>query len=504
MTRTAADPTHQAARQIAAASGMAQAGRRDEARVLLHDLVAAHPDEAEAHAALARFLLDDFEFAAAEPHLLRCIALAGETPDRLWPLAMAQRRQRRFEPAADSFARFLDLAAADDPRRHEAHTERLHVLRKLRRHAEAEAAARAAAAAFPADGDFIAVIGESLLMQGREAEAESVLERALEVDPQQTESRALLRAIRAGRAGSDAPDAQPIRTRAWPTSLPRLGDVRQVIRSSLLAGYPQGGRFITPESRFLTMGSCFAINLAKRLRAAGYATDSEFVGEEVNSTYANRYLLEWVEKGAVDAQTEAMEEAYGEGLRERFRASFAACDVFVFTLGLAPCFFSRASGDFFFMAGRSPYANAYLRRTFEMRTTSVAENQANIAAIVDSVRRLARPDARIVLSVSPAPLGATSEFASPVIADCVSKSTLRIACHEAMKTLDPAQVSYWPSFEMVRWLGGHFGHDFEPAFARDDGNSRHVSTWLVDAIIDLFLETYSQPPQAGGAAPADA
>jgi hypothetical protein len=90
-------------------------------------------------------------------------------------------------------------------------------------------------------------------------------------------------------------------------------------------------------------------------------------------------------------------------------------------------------------------------------------------------------------------MGATTEFRSAVIADCLSKSTLRVACHEALQELDGERVVYWPSFEIVRWLGAHFGHDFEPAFGVDDGNNRHVSTWLVDTIIDLFLETYSQP-----------
>lgn len=465
----------------------------DDARAQAAVRIAADPNDAAAHAALAEALLAGFDFAAAEPHLARCIALAGESADRLWSLAMVQRRQRRFEPAAESFARFLALASPEDPRLREAHGERLRALRKLRRFPDAEAAAREAIAAFPTDGGFFGVLGEALVMQDRAAEAEPILEHAVEIDPEHTEPRALLRAI---RAVSGAVAMPPLKTRAWPSSLPRLGDVRQVIRSSVLAGYPQGGRFITPQTSFLTMGSCFAINLARRLVAAGYAADSEFVGEEVNSTYANRYLLEWIEHGPVDSQTQAMQEAYGDALRARFRRSFAACDVFVFTLGLAPCFFSRGGGEFVFLNGQSGFTAAYLRNNFEMRTTSVAENRDNIGRIIDAVGRLARPGAKIVLSVSPVPLGATSEFASPVIADCISKSTLRVACHEAMKDQDPARVVYWPSFEMVRWLGGHFGHDFEPAFARDDGNSRHVSTWLVDTIIDLFLQTYSVQSKA--------
>jgi tetratricopeptide (TPR) repeat protein len=446
------------------------------------------PDSA-ANAEDAQALYDVFDYAGAEAAAGRRVSSGDPTPDDLWLLGMAQRMQRRFEPAIDTFTRFLSLAGGD-PRVEQVQSERLHCVRKLQRYEEAERFARAAADAFPANGYFTRVLGEALLMRGQRAEAERWLQHTLRTDPSETEARAMLRALSA--AGEGAAAAAPVKTVAWPQSLPKLGDMRQAIRHSLLRGYPQTGRFIGADSRFLTLGSCFANNLAVRLRAAGYNADTEFLGEEVNSTYANRYLLEWIEKGAVDSQTEAMHDAYGEEMRQRFREGFAACDVFVFTLGLAPCFFSRATGDFFFMNGSSALTTRFLRQNCEMRSTSVAENQANLQAIVQAVERLAGPAVRIVLTVSPVPLAASTEFASAVIADCISKSILRVACHEALKRMDARRALYWPSFEMVRWLGAHFGHDFEPAFGADDANNRHVSTWLVDTIIDLFLETYSE------------
>lgn len=450
------------------------------------DSTSPPPEDAEA-------LFEAFDWAGTEAAVSRRIEAREATADDLWLLARAQRKQRRLEQAAASCTRFLAVAG-DDPRVEEAHAERLHCARKLSRHADAEQFAREAAQAFPANGYFPRILGEALLMQDRRAEAEKWLVHALEVDPGETEARALLRALRAAGDTGEAP--APVKTVGWPNYFTRIGDLKQVIRHSLLRGYGGEDRFIAPDSRFLTLGSCFANNLALRLQAAGYDAQTEFLGEEVNSTYANRYLLEWIERGAVDAQTGAMQDAYGLEMRERFRESFRTCDVFIFTLGLAPCFFSRAGGDFFFMNSRSPFTATFLRENFVMRTTSVEENQANISAILATVRRLSRPDVRIVLSVSPVPLAATSEFASAVIADCISKSTLRIACHEALKAPDAQDVVYWPSFEMVRWLGAHFGRDFEPAFGLDDGVSRHVSIRLVDTIVDLFLETFSVSPAA--------
>jgi len=59
--------------------------------------------------------------------------------------------------------------------------------------------------------------------------------------------------------------------------------------------------------------------------------------------------------------------------------------------------------------------------------------------------------------VSPVPLKATFERLSPIIADCVSKSILRVAAHEFMSSAAGAGTIYWPSFEVFRWLGGHVG-----------------------------------------------
>ena len=48
-------------------------------------------------------------------------------------------------------------------------------------------------------------------------------------------------------------------------------------------------------------------------------------------------------------------------------------------------------------------------------------------------------------------------------------------------------VVYWPSFEIVRWLGPHLPR---PPFAEEDGKTRHVSLWVRDLIIGLFLEYF--------------
>ena len=95
------------------------------------------------------------------------------------------------------------------------------------------------------------------------------------------------------------------------------------------------------------------------------------------------------------------------------------------------------------------------------------------------------PDVKMVITVSPVPLRTTFEFKSAMQADCISKSTLRVVAHEFVSK--HPEVIYWPSFEVVRWLGGHVG----PFYGNDDDAALHIGDHVVHAITDLFIEHYS-------------
>jgi hypothetical protein len=191
-----------------------------------------------------------------------------------------------------------------------------------------------------------------------------------------------------------------------------------VIQTYLLRGLPTLP-LIRPDTVFMTLGSCFADNLAAKLRESGHQVNSEGIGEDVNSTYANRYLFEWIENGPVNGPTRVMDEFFGAEMRERFRHSIDTSDIFVLTLGVAPAFFHEETGDFVFVRPRSSTTKKFLYENHVMRTTSVAENAENVHAIIDSFRRMSPRKAKVVLTVSPVPLGASTEFYSAAIADCI-------------------------------------------------------------------------------------
>jgi hypothetical protein len=159
-------------------------------------------------------------------------------------------------------------------------------------------------------------------------------------------------------------------------------------------------------------------------------------------------------------------------------------------LGVAAGFFDRETGLFHLT---QPGSNTlHLLNEKDFRTTTVAENVFNIRRIVTLIRSL-NADIQIVFTVSPVPLYSTFEYSSAIVADCVSKSTLRAAIDEFMKS-EPHGIYYWPAFEVVRWLGAYHG----PMYGAEDGTSRHVSEQVIAAIVKKFVEVHGAPDLVAG------
>ena len=377
-----------------------------------------------------------------------------------------------------------------DKRRRHAFSHALTCVLKLHDWTTAEAIARTAIARFPLGADFHLRLGEALLRQGRFDEAESALSHALELRPLDQEAPLLLELARTKAVIA----AGQAKIASWPVRQHSFADLTALVRRYLL-GRRRGLPIIAPESVFMTIGSCFAQNLARHLRAMGRTVHATAIGEDVNSTYANRYLMDWVLNGATGAPTQAIQDAYGPAMRKQLRKNIAQSDVFVITLGVAPCFFHKDDGKFAFIVSKTATAHQHMYANHVMRMTTVAENVENIRFIMDAIAGLTKRSPKFVLTLSPVPLGGTTERDSAVMADCVSKSTLRVAAEQICTEETGHNVVYWPSFEIVRWLAPHFGPEAPRAFGAEDGNTRHVSDWLVYRIIKLFLEHHSPHPQ---------
>jgi tetratricopeptide (TPR) repeat protein len=260
-------------------------------------------------------------------------------------------------------------------------------------------------------------------------------------------------------------------------------DFDKAVRTTVLGDLISVPRFICPTTNFFALGSCFARNLALALRARSYPAQFLEFGEHINSTFANRGLLDWTLNKAPSEVEQRIRQLFGEIKRETFYSFIADADVVIFTVGVAPCFFDTATGRFV-MPRSSALTVRALAHHYTFRTTTVAENAENLRYIIATVRSI-KPTAKIVLTLSPVPLNSTFEMASAVQADCLSKSTLRVAINEVMQDKIDS-VYYWPAFEIVRWLSGHIGK----FYGKEDGAVTHVNEEIVDYIVDTFIDCF--------------
>ena len=341
---------------------------------------------------------------------------------------------------------------------------------------------RKAAELMPNEFDPHHFLSLSLAIGGDFEEALAANKRALAINPAHESAR------QHGEELKELVKAPPPRTafNRWPPTAQDFANLPQLIDNYVIKNMPTGGIVLRPKMSVFTQGSCFARNLARSLQRYDLKVTNMPCGEEYNNTFANRAVVDWLTSGVQDERTQLVEDNLGRDTLEGFRAALRDTRLFVYTMGLAAAHFDRKTGAF--VMSRSTETNkAALFRRCDFRTSSVQENVENLNYIISSIRSLA-PDAAVVLTVSPVPLRVTTEFNSAIVADCISKSTLRVAVHEVLKQ-KPPHVIYWPAFEMVRWVNGNAGG----LFGAEDGSSHHPNLAVVDSIMDAFIKVFGDP-----------
>ena len=270
-------------------------------------------------------------------------------------------------------------------------------------------------------------------------------------------------------------------------------DLDGLIRDFVLPGHTPPERLLETGDRVLTFGSCFAGELRDYLARAGFAADTFWIPEGLNNSYAILDFVSWCVTGSetgsgyrYDTTVEGeIHEWTPEHTQELVLGHLRDAGAFVFTLGLAEVWQDRETGSVFW---RGVPHDIFDETRHVFRPTTVDENETNIVRTIELIREV-NADAPIVLTLSPVPLNATFRGISCVAADCVSKSTLRVAL-DGVVGRGLENVYYWPSFEIVRWIGGHVPW---PAYGFNRGDSRHVTRYLVAQIIDAFVEAFYTP-----------
>ncbi len=460
------------------AYGRALAARRLPAETQLRRAMELNPANEEIKVGYGTWLLEMSRLDEAEAILAPLLERDQPGLRVIEALADIAERRNQMERAFELYHRAVRLM----PEEPAAYTSFVKFLRRV----EGDHAERAAELG-PESAKTELFLARSMRRVGKSEDAKAALRRAAELEPDSKAGRTATTALSGPKtpAHSDgrAPARTSVRPAIWPVKTHLFEDFESVVRRYVLAGVPKDVDLISRTTKVANMGSCFAEHLADRLIMRGLDVFHRRVAENINSTYANRYLLDWVVEGVHDDRSAQMESYFGAAEREAYRTHLSDAEVFIFSLGAAPCLFEADTGAFVLPYERS--MSRHLETVF--RTTTVEENVDNLNRIVSRLRTLS-PKVKVVLTVSPVALEGTQEMRSAVQADCISKSTLRLATHEFLSQgLDGAY--YWPSFEIARWLSGHLPQGHEPAFGWG-GSTRHVALWLQDLIISLFLEYF--------------
>ncbi len=270
------------------------------------------------------------------------------------------------------------------------------------------------------------------------------------------------------------------------------GDLRPVIQEHVLPGHLPPSPILNDKDSVIALGSCFARELRHFLSNAGVDSAHFWIPSGLNNTFAILDFLSWCVTGQETGRgfryersvSGAITEWTPDAERQTYAAAFADAGAFVFTLGLAEVWQDRETGGVFWRGVPDDMFDAD-RHVF--RLTTVEENTANLKQIVSLVRQL-NATAPIVLTLSPVPLLATFREISCLTADCVSKSVLRVALDLVMAERF-ANVYYWPSFEIVKWVGAHLPW----AAYGEGGKARDIDSRVVAKIIDAFIEAFYLP-----------
>lgn len=283
------------------------------------------------------------------------------------------------------------------------------------------------------------------------------------------------------------------RLRFYPKEVHPGGGFRDIIARFLFHDAPDREPPFSSDSKLLTFGSCFASHLRRHLARMGKVVDNVQVPEELNNTWALYSFVSWALTGD-DAYLSYgylnPDAVYTPPFdRQAFEDAMRAADGFVFTVGVGEIWRDLQTGQVFW---KGVPESLYDPARHQHGISSVEENADNMIRLC-AILRERFPEKPIVLTVSPVPLRATFRDMSCAEADCVSKSVLRAAVDRTVASGIPG-VYYWPSFEIVRWLGGHLDLAFLGQGQLGRLGPRHVPMYLVEAIIAEFVDRFFAKP----------
>jgi hypothetical protein len=269
---------------------------------------------------------------------------------------------------------------------------------------------------------------------------------------------------------------------------------------------------ISNESAFFCIGSCFARNieehliyrgrkvLSKRLIAPKHeapARPNGMVNKFTSMSILNE--LRWVaDKPVVD---EGLFEETASGwhdlqlapgiapvsleraierrhyLIDTYFSRVAEASVIIITLGLNEVWLDKRSGCYLNCAPSYTSTRRDEGR-YSLVVTDVAQNLEELEGIRAMLKLLNR-EVKMIVTVSPVPMGATFTGVDVAIANTRSKSVLRVAAEQFSQAHD--DVDYFPSYDIVT---------LAPRSEAYGADCLHVTDAVVGMIMTMFLASY--------------
>jgi len=284
---------------------------------------------------------------------------------------------------------------------------------------------------------------------------------------------------------------------------------------------------ITPRTRVMTAGSCFAQNIARYMRARGYKViDTEpapkgltgsaakaygykLYSARYGNIYTARQLTQlaheafgrfepanavWTKDGRYyDALRPSVEpegmETEGEVLAQRrdhlarVRTAFENADLCIFTFGLTEAWVHKKSGTVYPTAPGT-IAGTFDPEIYEFRNFTFAEVYDDFVRFRRLLKDQQKCDLKFLVTVSPVPLTATASMNHVLPATVYSKSVLRAVAGQLVDEFE--DVDYFPSYEMIA----------TPFFQQDafDDNLRTVRSRAIDKVMSIFFQAHADEP----------
>jgi tetratricopeptide (TPR) repeat protein len=300
-------------------------------------------------------------------------------------------------------------------------------------------------------------------------------------------------------------------------SWPKRGDPDNRVEPLAKPYFTTSFKLVPGESVF-TIGSCFARNVEGVLESLGFdvpmrhltIVKGTFEDAESNPNIFNNYavpsilnelewavnpetpfdpstcLLELTNNGYCDLHLTRLlkpvplEEALARRARIKDGMSkVTSCRVIVITLGLVEAWWDTVAHRYLNIAPPKQAAKRFPGR-FELHVLGYREILRNLEQIIALLRKFGRRDHRVILTISPVPLGLTFTDQDVMVANAYSKSVLRAAAQEIWTKYD--HVDYFPSFESVTLS--------DRSLAWQD-DLRHVTPGLITQNVNTMVAAYS-------------